>query len=138
MQKNIKDLKLEVMMSITHSDQYYENSIKSDGKFKIENLTHTELSFIKASMLSDEADAIIHIWRTTVEDDIDKKLTYLTDKIKISNMLINHKQILLDYIYEFAALYGQYYHSGDADSILNKVNEKLELPEEFLKRFQFN
>lgn len=42
------------------------------------------------------------------------------------------KTKLLNYIYEFAAIYGEYYHNGDAENILEKVGEKIELPEKFL------
>jgi len=44
------------------------------------------------------------------------------------------RQELIDYIYEFASLYGEYYHNKDADKILEKVGEKIELPEQFLSR----
>jgi HEPN domain-containing protein len=47
------------------------------------------------------------------------------------------KNQLVDYIYEFAALYGEYYHNKDADKILEKVSEKIELPEQFLQRTGF-
>lgn len=44
------------------------------------------------------------------------------------------KQDLITYILDFAALYGEYYHNKDADKILEKVSEKMVLPEEFLSR----
>ncbi len=42
---------------------------------------------------------------------------------------------LVDYIYEFAALYGQYYHNKDAEAIMNHVAEKIDTPEQFLAKF---
>ena len=45
-----------------------------------------------------------------------------------------YKQNLTEYVYEFACLYGQYYHVGNSDKILEKVGEKLELPDQFLHR----
>lgn len=44
------------------------------------------------------------------------------------------KTKLIEYIYEFASIYGEYYHNGDAEKILEKVSEKIELPEKFLEK----
>lgn len=49
---------------------------------------------------------------------------------KISN------EKIVKYIYEFAQLYAQYYHNKDFDAIMGKVSEKIEIPEEFLKRLE--
>ena len=46
----------------------------------------------------------------------------------IKNSCKQPKQEIIDYIYEFASLYGEYYHNKDADKILEKVGEKIELP----------
>ena len=135
--KSRKELKLEVMMRISHPEEYYKNAIKSRGIVKVEELTHVEISIEKAAMLSIEADAILDFWETIQESDLGNNIKAYADKKQIANILVNHKQMLLDYIYEFAAMYGQYYHAKDADVILEKVGEKLELPEEFLKRFDF-
>lgn len=45
-----------------------------------------------------------------------------------------NKEELISYIYEFASLYGEYYHNKDFDAIMGKVSEKIEIPEEYLKR----
>jgi hypothetical protein len=39
------------------------------------------------------------------------------------------KQKLIDYIYYFAWVYGRYYHVGNADMIIKKIEEIVELPE---------
>lgn len=49
-----------------------------------------------------------------------------------------NKEELISYIYEFAQLYGQYYHNKDFDAIMEKVSEKIEIPEEFLKSIDIN
>lgn len=46
------------MCSIVHEEEYYKNSIKTMG-FNVEELNHVEVSILKASLLSTEADAII-------------------------------------------------------------------------------
>lgn len=44
------------------------------------------------------------------------------------------KTKLIEYMYEFASIYGEYYHNGDVEKILEKVSEKIELPEKFLEK----
>jgi len=46
------------------------------------------------------------------------------------------KNNVLEYIHEFAWMYGRYYHLKDADAIFEKIGEKLELPEDFLGRVE--
>ena len=47
-------------------------------------------------------------------------------------MNLEEKQKLIDYIYYFAWVYGRYYHVGDADKIIEKVSEIVELPEKVI------
>lgn len=46
------------------------------------------------------------------------------------------KQDLIDYCYEFAWRYGRYYHFGDSDKILARINEVFQLPEEVFADWQ--
>lgn len=56
---------------------------------------------------------------SVIEKDLDKTL---------------NKEILINYIYEFASIYGQYYHNKNFEAIIEKVEEKIELPESFIDR----
>lgn len=47
--------------------------------------------------------------------------------------MVNLKE-LEEYINLYAWNYGRFYHVGSAERILEKVSERMELPEEFLKK----
>lgn len=61
-----------------------------------------------------------------------------TDKVchEFDDRFATKEDKLVMYIYEFAQLYGQYYHNNNFDTIMEKVSEKIEIPEEFLKRLE--
>jgi hypothetical protein len=73
-------------------------------------------------------------WKITLFDKNTKE-TYNQFVCFVEPIIDNTNQILIDYIYDFAQLYGQYYHNKDFDSIIKKVSEKLEIPEVFLEHF---
>lgn len=43
---------------------------------------------------------------------------------------------LTDYVYDFANIYGRYYHLGSHDEIMKNVNQLLKSPEEVLSEFK--
>ena len=53
-----KILRLLVMTQIKHSEEYYQNALKSQG-INYEDLTHNEIALWKAIMKQVEADLLI-------------------------------------------------------------------------------
>lgn len=51
---------------------------------------------------------------------------------KVDEMRKVSKKQLIDYIYEFAWMWGRFFHLEDAEKIKEAVNERFQLPEEFL------
>ncbi len=74
-------LRLDVMCAIVHEEEYYKNAINSMG-FNINELSHIEISILKSSLLSAEADVIIDFAINSPSTDLGPVKDALDIKIK--------------------------------------------------------